>query len=493
MKAKAKQVIIIGSGVAGMATAIRLAAKGFQVTVYEQQATPGGKLSSFTQQGFHFDKGPSLFTEPENIKALFDLAGEQLEDYFNYKTCPSHCNYFWDDGTSITAYSDLDKFEEELHTKLGEQRGKLQRYLKQSADVYKNIASTFLNFSLHRWSTWINVRSFKALKYLKLSLLTKTLHQYNAAIFSHSKTVQLFDRYATYNGSNPYTAPAMLSVIPHVEYNAAAYYASGGMITITEAIYKLAVKLGVSFKFNSTVDRIICQSNVSGIVVNGNNVFADIVVSNIDAYYVYKNLLLDDATAKKILKQERSSSACIFYWGMGRKFNHLSLHNIFFTGNYQQEFEHIFKKKQSYGDPTVYVNVTSKQDENHAPAGKENWFVMVNVPAADQRYDAVKLEELRAQVIGKISAILKVDVREIIETERIIEPADIDTDTGSYMGSLYGTSSNARLAAFVRHPNFSKKINGLYFCGGSVHPGGGIPLCLKSAAIVSDLIVKKYK
>lgn len=493
MDKAAKHIIIIGSGVAGMAAAIRLAVAGFSVSVYEQQARPGGKLTSFEQQGFFFDKGPSLLTQPENIEAIFQLAGEPMNEYFQYKTCEVHCNYFWEDGSTVKAYSDTKKFGEELSNKLQEEENALQQYLNRAAKIYNNIASIFLKFSLHKRQTWFHKRIIKAFASLKISLLTKTLHQYNVLAFKNKKTVQIFDRYATYNGSNPYTAPAMLSVISHVEYSGGAYYAKEGMINITDALFKLARKIGVKFYFQRRVTSIIADNVVSGIVVNGENIYSDIVISNLDAYYTYKNLLQNEETATKILKQERSSSACIFYWGVNKIFEELSLHNIMFADNYEEEFRHIFKTKKLYSDPTVYINITSKEDPGHAPAGKENWFVMVNVPATEEVYSDEELQELKANTINKISKILKRDIREHLETETIMQPAEIDFNTGSYMGSLYGTSSNAKLAAFVRHPNFSKEIKGLYFCGGSVHPGGGIPLCLNSAAIVSDLIVQQYK
>ncbi len=493
MKKAAKQVVVIGSGVAGMATAIRLAVSGFAVTVYEQQATPGGKLTAFEQEGYVFDKGPSLLTQPDNIAALFQLAGEPIEDYFSYKKCDTHCHYFWDDGTRVNAFSDVEKFSKELSEKLQEPENNLKKYLSAAAEIYNNIAFIFLKFSLHKRATWLHSRIIKGFKALKISLITKSLHNFNTASFQNSKTVQIFDRYATYNGSNPYTAPAMLSVITHVEYSEGAYYAKGGMITITNALYKLASKIGVQFHFNTKVSSIIEGGQVSGIVVNNENILADIVISNLDAYYTYKLLLNDILKPKQILKQERSSSAFIFYWGIGKGFPELGLHNIMFANDYEQEFKAIFKTKAIYQDPTVYINITSKEDESHSPAGKENWFVMVNVPATTDIFGEEEISNLRNCVIEKISKNLKIDIGTLIETEYIVQPSDIDASTGSYMGSLYGTSSNAKLAAFVRHPNFSKKIKGLYFCGGSVHPGGGIPLCLNSAAIVSDLIEQQYK
>jgi diapolycopene oxygenase len=168
------------------------------------------------------------------------------------------------------------------------------------------------------------------------------------------------------------------------------------------------------------------------------------------------------------------------------------LHNVFFSQDYKKEFDSIFHTKQLSNDPTVYVNITSKMESLHAPAGKENWFVMINAPAnIGQDWQELK-QTLRKNVINKLSRLLGENIESLIETEHSIDPIMIEDQTASYMGSLYGTSSNSKLAAFFRNPNFTNTIKGLYFCGGSVHPGGGIPLCLKSAKILSDLIQKDH-
>jgi phytoene desaturase len=313
----------------------------------------------------------------------------------------------------------------------------------------------------------------------------------NAAHFTNPKTVQLFNRYATYNGSNPYKAPGMLSLIPHLEHNEGSFYPKGGMISITNALYKLAQKKGVIFHLNTPVTRIIQhERKVLGVVVNNENVFADIVVSNMDVYFTYKHLLGDPHKSKKILKQERSSSALIFYWGIKKEFKELGLHNIFFTKDYQAEFDHLFRLKKMYEDPTVYINITSKCEPGlQAPDGKENWFVMVNAPANVGQDWGNYHTKYRAAIIGKLNRMLNDDIESLIEEEAVLDPVLIESKTASYMGSLYGTSSNSKMAAFLRHPNFSKAIKGLYFVGGSVHPGGGIPLCLKSAKIMSEIVV----
>ncbi len=488
---ESKKAIIIGAGVAGLATAVRLAVKGFSVSVYERNHEPGGKLTSFINKGFIFDKGPSLFTQPQNLQEIFSDAGEDINSYFQYKKCEVNCRYFFEDGTELIAWADTKRLQQELKEKFNEAEQNIENYLSNSKNLYQNIASIFLNFSLHKKATWLHKRIMSALGVLKIAYLTKSLHQYNSACFKNPKTVQIFDRYATYNGSNPYQAPAMLSVIAHLEYNEGSFYAEGGMINITNALYDLAKKKGVKFNFESNVDRInIEQNKATGVEVNGETINADVVVNNIDVYYTYKNLLQNEKAAARVLKQERSSSALIFYWGMSKSFPQLGLHNIFFAEDYQLEFEHIFKTKKIYDDPTIYINITSKENSSHAPAGKENWFVMINVPASENMNWEEFILQARTNILQKLSRLLKCNVEALIDTENIMTPKDIDASTGSYLGSLYGTSSNSPFAAFLRHPNFSNAISNLYFCGGSVHPGGGIPLCLKSAKIVSELVAR---
>ena len=489
------KAIIIGAGIAGLASAIRLAVQGFAVKVFEKNNYPGGKLSDFALNGYHFDAGPSLFTQPQNIEELFALAGEPMEDYFEYMRMPISCNYFYEDGTVVHAYADTERFAKELADKMGETEQSLLSYLKKSERIYNDIGNIFLNHSLQKRSTLRKAPVLKAVRAIRLPYLLSTMHQMNARHFKNPKTVQLFNRYATYNGSNPYKAPGMLSLIPHLEHNEGSFYPKGGMISITNSLYALAQRKGVSFHFNTPVERIVQQEKkVLGVVVNHENILADIVVSNMDVYFTYKNLLGDPHKSKKILKQERSSSAFIFYWGIKKEFPELGLHNIFFANEYKDEFDYLFDLKKIYHDPTVYINITGKCEPGvQAPAGKENWFVMVNAPAnIGQDWEDYRIK-YRAVIIAKLNRLLKTDIEPLIEEEQVLDPLLIESKTASFMGSLYGTSSNSRMAAFLRHPNFSKTIKGLYFVGGSVHPGGGIPLCLKSAKIMSEIVSADFK
>ncbi|MDB4924945.1 1-hydroxycarotenoid 3,4-desaturase CrtD [Mucilaginibacter sp.] len=484
-----KKAVVIGAGIAGIAAAIRLAVKGYAVEVFEANATPGGKLAEIEKDGFRFDAGPSLLTMPQYIDELFELAGKDPQAYFQYQKLDINCKYFYEDGTKLTAYADKAQFEKEVTAVVGEPAEAIEKQIANSAKIYELTAPVFLQRAFSGLKSLFNKEGFKALFNLGKLDTSRTMHQANQNLFKDERMVQFYDRYATYNGSNPYQAPATLNVIPHLEQHYGAYFPKEGMYGITTSLVNLAKILGVKFYNNSPVEEIVLKSKKAvGIKVKGEIINADVVVANMDIWFTYNKLLsaYPKLHPEKILKQERSSSALIFYWGINKKFAKLDLHNIFFSADYKAEFDHIWKEKSIYNDPTVYLNITSKLKPKDAPPGCENWFVMINVPAnTGQDWDSL-INSARQNVLAKLSSRLNENISKLIISESVLDPRGIESKTSSYQGSIYGTSSNSKYAAFMRHANRSSKIKNLYFCGGSVHPGGGIPLCLLSAKIVAN-------
>ncbi|MBD1394330.1 1-hydroxycarotenoid 3,4-desaturase CrtD [Mucilaginibacter glaciei] len=486
-----QKAVIVGAGIAGIATAIRLAVKGYAVQVVEANSYPGGKLSEIELQGYRFDAGPSLFTMPQYVTELFQLASKNPADYFSYQKLDVVCKYFYEDGTQINAYADTKAFAGEIQNKTGEPAASIIKYLANSRDIYNITNHVFLERSLHRLQTFLRWDTLRSVFRFPQIDPFRTMHRANSKSFADARVVQFFDRYATYNGSNPYQAPATLNVIPHLEHHFGAYFPERGMYNITQSLVKLAEGLGVQFNYNSKVDEVVVINGIAkGIRTKGENIIANLVISNMDVWFTYKKLLskYPKLHPQKTLNQERSSSALIFYWGVNKVFPQLNLHNIFFSADYKAEFEHIWQQQDIYHDPTVYINISSKYKTDDAPDGCENWFVMINVPANNgQDWDQL-IAGARENIQQKLSRILGEDIAPLIACETILDPRSIESKTSSYKGSIYGTSSNNQFAAFLRHANRSSKINGLYFCGGSVHPGGGIPLCLLSAKIISEMV-----
>jgi len=416
------------------------------------------------------------------------LAGKNPKDEFTYEKLETVCRYFYEDGTCINAWANRDKLAEEIALKTKDPASSVHQFLDYSAQIYAITHSIFLEKSLHRLRSFLNWKTFKAVfRFPKIDPF-RSMNTANTDFFTDDKTIRFFNRYATYNGSNPYKAPATLNVIPHLEQHFGAYFSKGGMAAITQSLVKLAENLGVKFNYHARVEEILVEDKkVKGIRLNGENVSADRVVSNMDIWFTYRQLLKNEVAPKRILNQERSSSALIFYWGIKAEFPELDLHNIFFSEDYKKEFAAIWEQQSIDVDPTIYVNISAKYQSGDAPKGAENWFVMINVPAnTGQNWDEL-IAAARKNVIDKLSRMLNRDIAQLIVTEELLDPRSIEQKTASYQGSLYGTSSNNQFAAFLRHANFSSKIKGLYFVGGSVHPGGGIPLALLSAKIVDEL------
>ena len=486
-----KKCIVIGAGIAGIATSVRLAKKGYAVEVYESNEYPGGKLSAFSSKGYRFDAGPSLFTMPQYVDALFTLCEEDPRAYFNYHKKEIGCEYFWQDGTRLTAYSDQDRFLQEVEQKLNVAPKVVKNYLSRAKEKFDLTAELFLESSLHRWGTFLTLSTIKALARLPLFELNKSLAEVNTTQLKEPHLVQFYNRFATYNGSSPYQTPGIMTLVQHLESEYGTFVPEGGMEQISQSLYQLAIRQGVKFHFGQKVSEIMHTKNrVTSVVVNQQKISADIIVSNMDIFPTYRQLLPKAKAPERILAQERSSSAVIFYWGIQKQFSSLDLHNIFFSVDYKAEFEAIFKKHQLYDDPTIYINITAKDVPSDAPQGCENWFVMINTPADyGQDWDN-DLQLLKEKVLNKLEKQLATEIRSHIVTEEILTPPMIQAKTQSHLGALYGASSNESMAAFWRHPNFSREFKNLYFCGGSVHPGGGIPLCLLSAKIVSDQLAE---
>ena len=483
------KAIVIGGGVAGLATSIRLRAQDWEVSLFEASDKVGGKMGELEEAGYRWDSGPSLFTMPQFVEELFALHKRNMSDYIPYKKKDVVCNYFWDDGETFSMPAKPGEAYQEIAKKFNEPKEKVEAYFERSLEKYQLTSPLFLENSLHLWKNYLTKETLEALlKFPKLEI-NSSLDTVNRKWFSNAKLIQLLNRFATYNGSSPYLTSGIMSMIPALEMHFGTYFPDHGMRSIADGMHRLAEEVGVEIQLGNKVDQILIE-NKSAVGIKSNEVTykADKVVSNMDVFFSYKQLLNDSEAAKKVEKHERSSSALIFYWGIKKEFPQLDLHNIFFSSNYEAEFRSLFDTKDFADDLTVYINISSKDKVEDAPKGGENWFVMVNAPENKGQDWSLLKRKAKKLIINKLNKVLKVDLESLIECELVLDPIMIEQNTQSYKGSLYGTSSNSKDSAFLRQANFSKKYRNLYFCGGSAHPGGGIPLCLQSAKITAKMI-----
>lgn len=489
-----KTIAVVGAGIAGLAASIRLSRAGYKVTLFEKNTYTGGKMTVYEQDGYRFDAGPSLFTLPHLVDDLFELCGKNPRDHFNYIQHATACKYWWQNGKKLV----LTAQEEENLAAIAEEFGEeaaasARKYFEDAKEKYELTEPYFLQQSLHRARTFLDRRVLKVIGAIPRLGLFNTLNEENERYFNQQELIQLFNRYATYNGSSPYQTPGIMQMINHLEHGLGTYLPRGGMHEIAASLTRLAEELGVDIQLNSPVEKVHVQGKkCQGIQVQGKALSFDAVVLNADVHYAYKHLIGSGVKRpKKTLAQEPSTSALIFYWGIDRSFEQLDLHNIFFSTDYRKEFDQIRNSEGFWLDPTIYINISSKVEHGDAPDGCENWFVMINVPPnSTQDWETITLKA-RETIIARMSQELGVDIEAHIATERVLDPVMIESYTSSAGGALYGTSSNDRMAAFLRHPN--KKLGGykgLYFCGGSAHPGGGVPLCLLSGKLAANWCIE---
>lgn len=482
-----KKVIVIGAGIGGLTSTILLAHEGYRVTLFEKNATVGGKMQEITTGNYRFDTGPSLLTMPFLLEKVFKICGEQLEDYLTIKRIDPICRYFYPDGIIFDNYIDREKSKQQIQAFAPKDVKAYDRFLNRSEKLYNRTADAFLFNPLYQLSDF---RKLKLIDIFRIDAFSTVSQKVNRSFRSHYLRT-FFKRFTTYNGSSPYQAPATLNVIPHVELNQGGYYVDGGLYEIARALERLAIKLGVSIHLNSTVDKIELNDDepdyVGGIVLsNGDVHHCNFLFANTDATDTLLNLLpeqaLTDERRKKQKQLEPSCSGFVIMLGCNQKWDQLRHHNIFFSSDYRKEFTDIFKSKKLPEDPTIYVTNTSLSNPEHAPEGGSNLFILINAPYLSSHQNWPNLKQFYTTfVIRQLENRGLAGLEESIETTDIITPLDFFEKVRSNRGSIYGTSSNDKFSAFLRPRNKERSLQNLYLVGGSTHPGGGIPLVIQSA------------
>lgn len=490
-------VIIIGAGLGGLAAAVRLAAQGVRVTVLEKNPSVGGKVNLHQAAGFSFDTGASLLTMRHVVADLFASAGRDVADYLEILPLTPICRYHWPDGTQFDAETDLQRTENAIAQLEPVDVVGFRNFLADARRKYEVAERTFLAHSLNDLPRLLRPRYARDLAVISS---WRTLDAHLRRYFRSPYLRQLFGRFATYNGSSPYRAPATFALIPYLEFGLGAWYVRGGMYEIPRAVARLAVELGVEIQLNQEVTSIITEhGKACGVVLaDGMELRASAVIVNADALTAYSNLLPATArgqfTDKKLARIEPSCSGYVLLLGTRRNFPQLAHHNIYFSADYPAEFRAIFDELRPASDPTIYICATSRTDATQAPPDCENLFVLVNAPATSPRTDWIReAAPYRELIIEKLESYGLHGLRESIIYEHRLTPNYFAQRYAAYRGALYGPSSNKITSAFVRPPNKARHVKGLYFAGGTTHPGGGIPLVLLSGKMAAELVMSEIR
>ena len=489
-------VIVIGGGIGGLSAAIGLAARGAKVTVLEKNCRVGGKLNVWAKDGFTFDTGPHVLTMLWALEEVFAAAGRKLSDQVELTRLDTVCRYHFEDGATLDAPGDPEAAAEAIaQFAPGEELG-FQHFLAYARQVSEATTDPFLRQDfgasvrgIPSPAQWGQLKGFLALK------PWNTLRQVVREHFADPRLRQIFELYALYSGSHPARASGIFATVADVQWREGTFYVRGGLYRLAEALRETAESLGVVIKTETPVQEIIVHGRTArGVATSGGErLFADAVVCNADCLSALTTLVPEFArrswTDSRVEDIEPSTSAYLLLLGISGEYPQLAHHNSFLAADGEAEFKAIFESGLPADDPTIGIACQSITDPTRAPAGCTNLFVMTNPPALNNKFDwQHEAAGYRERVLGKLERMGLKDLRERILVEQMWTPLDLQSRYGAYRGAIYGLSSNGWRQGFLRPPQVSPDVRGLYFVGGSTHPGGGVPLCALSGTNVARRI-----
>jgi phytoene desaturase len=484
-----KKAVIVGGGLGGLATALRLRARGWETTLCEQGPSFGGKMNTWSERGFRFDTGPSLITMPHVFEDLYRVAGARMQDHVEIVRIEPLSDYVFADGARFTYTTSMPEWLQTLRSIEPGGAGGFLRFMELGARLFEVSKETFLR---RRPFEPPDARAVAAMRHMPLRYGWGNYHRTVAAHFKSPYLRQLYDRYPTYVGSSPYLSPATLIVIPYIEYAFGGWYVNGGLYRIVESLLDLARGLGVSLLLDSRVERIEHDGKrvTSVSLESGVRLPADVVVMNGDASSAAG--LLGEPGARGLAEEERSLSGLVFLLGIKRALPLLAHHTIYFSADYEREFRELFDERRFPDDPTVYVNAPSRTDRSVVPGESETLFIMANAPAADgDDWNEEMIGRARGRVFETLRRGGFPDIERDVVVTDVWTPRRIARRYRMPGGAIYGKNSHGWRRAFLRPPNKDARYDGLYYVGGSTHPGGGTPTVLLSAQITSELINRR--
>ena len=491
-----KEVFIIGAGLGGLSTAISLRAKGYKVTIYEKNYNSGGKMNVYKDKGFLFDIGPHIITLPQIIDDLFLSINKNPKDYFELIEIKPFNRYITKDSIfDISSNADENyKLVEKLFPCDIRNYSRLE---KLSKNYYRLTNSQFQKYKK------TNITEFYKLFQLFLYSPFESLSNKLNKILKTASLRDIYYSFCFYIGTDPKHTCSIYLMLDYLQKEFGVFYVKGGMYKLSQGLEKLARELGVKILFDSEVSNLKLEENkISSINVKHGidqkiiNLKNSILVSNMD--FGFTHTLIEDYQKLSSVNREinqyyslpQSTSAFIILLGLDNKIKELKHHNTFLSDDIINEFSEIYEKKQLSTDPTIGIDITTKSDDTVAPPGCDSLFIMAS-PSSSLKiaWNDIK-NDYANQIIKKIETRLKINIHDHIIVKKIITPTDITEMYNQPYGSIYGQSAWGVKGLVSRKTNKSKFITNLYFAGGSVQPGGGIPMVISSGLTVSYLIDK---
>ncbi|MHA6253122.1 phytoene desaturase family protein [Oceanobacillus sp. CAU 1775] len=489
-----KSVIIIGGGLGGLSAAISLRQEGYEVSLYEQNNHLGGKLNRLEQDGFGFDLGPSILTMPHIFNKLFKNSGKKMEDYVPIERLEHQWRSFFPNGKVIDLYQDLQQMKTENTHLRNRDIKQYKNLLNYSKKLYDATEEGYFGKGLDTTSEVIKHHGvFRSLKAFDLS---STMFEAIDKRISNKQFRDMLSYFIKYVGSSAYDSPAILNMMIYMQHAQGVWYVPGGMHHLAEGITRLAKEIGVHlYTGKKVVELEKHDKQIRAVVLeDGTRLTADYYVSNMEVLPAYEKLLnIDNAKTKKLRKKfEPASSGIVMHLGVKGHYPQLRHHNFFFSKNMKKQMHAIFREHQLPDDPVIYLVNVNKTDATQAPEGYENIKVLPHIPyIQDKPFTKEDYDTFAEKVLVKLERMGLTDLRKNIVTKDMWTPEDIARVYGSDRGAIYGTVSNRKKNKGFKHPKHSKYFDNLYFVGGTVNPGGGMPMVTLSGQQVGDMIVER--
>jgi len=493
--AKGTKVVVIGAGLGGVSAAIALAEEGYNVTVYEKNAHVGGKLNVLKKDGFSFDLGPSILTMPHIFEALFKKAGKEMIDYVPARKLDLQWRCFFEDGKKIDLFADPAQTVKNNPWLTEEDKKDLNRFNAYAKKLYETAERGYFQKGLDTLPEVVSyygiIRSVFGFDYIH------TMHQGVGKRIKSPHLRDTIDHFIKYVGSSPYDAPAVLNLLPYIQFEYGLWYVDGGMYGLARGLQKLMEELGIDIHLNTEVKELKKDENriTSAVLADGTEQSADIFVSDMEVIPAYERLLREEGPMLERYRKkfEPACSGYVLHLGVNRRYEQLSHHNFFFSENPQKNYDEIFHQKKLPEDPTIYLVSPSRTDPSQAPAGCENLKILPHVPyVQDKPFTKKEYAQFREGVLDKLERMGLTDLRKHIITEDEWTPEDIQKRYYSNRGAIYGIVSDRKKNRGFKAPKKSEKYKNLYFVGGSVNPGGGMPMVFLSGQQVRDKILKEH-
>lgn len=489
-----KSALVIGAGIAGIATAGRLARAGYQVTVLEKNLGPGGRCNRIVRQGHRFDVGPTLFLMPEVFVETYNALGERMEEHLDLRRIDPTYRVYFEDGVRLALTADINVMQGQLEAIERGAFGGFLGYLEEGHRHYRLSLERFVGRNFYTLLQYFSLRNLPLL--FQLKALRK--HYNNVGhYFEDDRLRAAFTFQNMYLGLSPYDAPATYSLLQYTELADGVWYPMGGMYRITETLVSVAEKLGVAFDYDAAVRQIELEGGqATGVVLHdGRRLKADLIVVNADLPYAYRRLLPDRDEATRLEQKKYTCSTIMFYWGVDKVYPQLGHHNVFLAGDYRASFERIFREHSLPDEPSFYINAATRTDPSAAPPGEDTLMVLVPVGHLDesrqQDWEALR-QRARGTVLRRLAAEVGIhDLKEHLKFEVSYTPRDWQSLYNLTKGAAFGLSHNFTQVGYLRPRNRHARYRNLYFTGASTHPGTGVPIVLLSARLTTERVLKE--